>query len=86
MKTLKLTFHTDPGHGWLEVDRADLIALNIAHEISAYSYQKGTRAYLEEDCDAFRFVEAAKAAGWILNMIDKHQENTPIRNFESFTQ
>lgn len=84
MKTLKLIFHTDPGHGWLEVDRADLVALNIAHLISPYSYQKGRRAYLEEDCDAHAFMYAAKAAGWTLNMVDQYKENTPIRNFESF--
>lgn len=56
-------FHTDPAHGWLEVPRADLAALGILHLISAFSYQSrdGQTVYLEEDCDASRFVEAWEA-------------------------
>ena len=47
-----LTYHTDPGHGWLEVPRDDLTALGITDEISACPYQDGASAYLEEDVDA----------------------------------
>lgn len=47
-----LTYHSDPGHGWLEVPRDDLTALGIKHEISACSYQDEANAYLEEDVDA----------------------------------
>ena len=86
MKTLKLTFHTDAGHGWLKVNRADIDALGIADQISSYSYQKGDFVYLEEDCDASRFFEAAKAAGWILNMKDQNCAGySAIRNYERFT-
>lgn len=86
MKTLKLTFHTDAGHGWLKVNRADIDALGIADQISRYSYQKGDYAYLEEDCDASRFLEAAKAAGWILNMRDQNCAGySSIRHFDRFT-
>lgn len=57
------TFHQDPGHGWLEVPRAELQALGIAHRISGYSYQSrdGATVYLEEDCDLSTF---ARAKGW----------------------
>lgn len=52
------TFHEDPGHGWLEVPRAALVELGIAHRITGYSHQAGQVVYLEEDCDAGTFVRA----------------------------
>lgn len=79
MKTQRLTFHTDPGHGWLEVTRADLVELGILGLVSAYSYTDGPRVYLEEDCDATLYLEAAKAAGWVLNMVDKYAEDSFVR-------
>jgi hypothetical protein len=82
--TRKLTFHTDPAHGWLEVNRADLDALDIAHKITPYSYEKGSRVYLEEDCDASLFMETAKAAGWIFNITEAHADPSPVRAFERY--
>jgi hypothetical protein len=72
MITKKLTYHTDPAHGWIEVTRADIDALEIAHLITPYSYMKDKRVFLEEDCDAYQFMESAKAKGWILNVTEKH--------------
>lgn len=72
MTIKKLTFHTDAGHGWLEVALDDILDLNIAHLISEYSHFKGERIFLEEDCDAYEFMERAKAKGWILNITEKH--------------
>lgn len=56
-------FHSDGGHGWLEVPKAELRALGIAGSITPYSYQSrdGRVAYLEEDCDLSTF---ARAKGW----------------------
>jgi hypothetical protein len=85
MKTRSLTFHTDPGHGWLEVSRADLDALGITNTISPYSYQKAARVYLEEDIDAARYMDAAKAAGYRLTIRDQYADPSPIRNLPSFT-
>jgi len=84
MKTRSLTFHTDPGHGWLEVSRADLDALGIANTISPYSFQKAARVYLEEDTDAARYMDAAKAAGYRLTIRDQYADPSPIRNLPSF--
>ena len=84
MKTRKLTFYADPGHGWLEVDRSDLDALGIIDKVSRYSYAKGEKAYLEEDCDAGLFIETAKGNGWTINIQEMYQENTPIRNYQPF--
>lgn len=71
MKTRHLTFHNDPSHGWLEVKRADLIALGIEDQISRFSYEQGARVYLEEDNDMSRYMEAATATGWHVD-IENH--------------
>lgn len=86
MTTRKLTFYTDPSHGWLEVTRADLDALDIAHQISRYSYERADRVYLEEDLDAARYLDAAKAAGWILNMTEKNEphNDSPVTAFARY--
>ena len=54
----RYTFHSDAGHGWLEVTRSDLKALGIEAEITPYSYVKGNLVFLEEDLDAGRFMTA----------------------------
>lgn len=51
-------FHSDAGHGWLEVAMSDLHTLGIAGEITPYSYAKGGKAFLEEDRDAATFLSA----------------------------
>jgi len=50
---------SDPGHGWLVVPRADVLASGA--EISPYSFLSldGRTAYLEEDVDAPAFAAAA---------------------------
>ena len=83
-------FHEDPGHGWIAVPVAELIALNIANQITSCSYIHGGLAYLEEDSDLPTFFEAKKAAGQPLtfdghNVRTIHKEVTPIRNYNSYT-
>jgi len=78
-------FHNDPGHGWLEVTRAELVRLGILNQISEYSYQRGDKIYLEEDCDATLFYETKKALGEEITFNDQYKENTPIRNYQSFS-
>jgi hypothetical protein len=86
MKTQKLTFHCDPSHGWLEVPRADAIALGLADKISPYSYMGGHSLYLEEDCDASLYLDAAKAAGYTLNITERYTDSdSPIRNFDQYS-
>lgn len=48
----------DAGHAWLEVPIAVVEALGIENHISQYSFRKGKYAYLEEDSDAPKFIEA----------------------------
>lgn len=63
-------FLEDPGHGWLKVSLEELHELGIANQISHYSYQDGRFAYLEEDCDAPRFLAAKEAAGQKVRRVD----------------
>lgn len=51
------TFHTDPGHGWLEVSASELTRVGLVpSDFSAYSYTHLDKVYLEEDCDAAVFI------------------------------
>ncbi len=43
---IKHTFHSDPAHGWLEVDRSELSATVLA-KISSCSYQDGNKVFLD---------------------------------------
>lgn len=80
----RLTYFTDPGHGWLSVSHRDLLRLGIAHEISHFSYMNATRAFLEEDRDAGIFLDAAKARGWDIDIRNSYYENCFIRSLASY--
>lgn len=82
---MKLTMHTDPGHGWLEMDRTLLVKLCVGHLISKYSYQRGEKVYLEEDCDMPRAMDALKAAGINVTLIEAHTErDSRVRHYDSY--
>jgi hypothetical protein len=55
--------YSDPGHGWVKVPLKLLEELEIRDKITPYSYRRGNFGFLEEDCDAPRFVAAMKARG-----------------------
>jgi len=85
MPARKLKFINDPGHGWLSVSLKDIIDLDIVDKISAYSYMSPSRAYLEEDCDASIFINAAKDAGWKLEIKESYSDNSwKGRNWPSY--
>jgi hypothetical protein len=65
---MKLNYYQDPGHGWIKCNKSLLQKLGIAADISRYSYMRGDCAYLEEDCDASRLLEAARAAGIVIQL------------------
>ena len=61
MATKSFTFHTDPGHGWLEVPYAALADVGLGCScFSQYSYysERLQAVFLEEDCDAPKFFAA----------------------------
>lgn len=78
--------HSDPGHAWLAVKLAEIQMLGIQTEISAYSYVKGKTAYLEEDCDAGKFVTAMQAKGIEVEVKQGAcRGRSPIRYFKSYS-
>ena len=56
----ELHWYNDGGHGWLAVSVRDLLDSGVAPDISSYSYHDRQTAmvYLEEDCDAPRYLGA----------------------------
>ena len=66
---MKLTYITDPGHGWLlvTIDQVEQVGLS-ACDFSGFSYRQGNTLALEEDLDMGVFLEAYQA---------KHKE-TPL--------
>ena len=84
---MKFTYYTDPGHGWIRVKKQLLIELNIAVDISNYSYMKGNSAYLEEDCDLQKLSDALIKVGKTLELIQKHtNKNSRIRSYAKYYQ
>lgn len=77
-------YHTDPGHGWLEVSRSELEKLNLSDEITSFSYAKGLKVFLEEDCDMGLFLEALQKAGIEAQLTEIHLDDTPIRGYEPY--
>ncbi|KKK79453.1 hypothetical protein LCGC14_2833350 [marine sediment metagenome] len=84
-------FFTDPGHGWLRVKLAELVALGVADKISKFSYTNGDYAYLEEDCDADIFIQAKFGSDVSFAELERqgvlknhHAENAAIREYDSY--
>jgi hypothetical protein len=97
LRKLPHTFHTDPGHGWLEVEHQDLIILDIIGSISGFSYRDGEKVYLEEDQDATTYINAlftpymersvedhSAFKMWRDITTESHKENTFIRNLAGY--
>lgn len=51
-----MKWHIDSGHAWLQVDIESVIYAGIAHKISGFSYMRGAYIYLEEDYDAYLYL------------------------------
>jgi hypothetical protein len=84
--TINFTFICDPGHGWLQVDFSDLKALGLnPSDFSRYSYRKRNTFYLEEDCDAGKFINAYQARYDHSPHIDETHSNSEsfVRNLPS---
>lgn len=88
MKAIKVMHISDPGHGWIEVPLKTLAHLRIVEDMSGFSYIKGAYAYLEEDCDAGKFIQTCKAHG-VECKIEYASENSDrysaIRNYERYS-
>lgn len=87
--TKRYKLFNDPGHGWLEVDRSELVNLGIIDKVTRYSYQSrdGSKVYLEEDCDLSIFCRARENAGkpiGRLDIEDVYHEDDRIRGLPGF--
>lgn len=69
---LKYTFIVDPSHAWLRVSLRDLEFSLIKWQISKYSYKSGSHAYLEEDCDAPKFLKAMEDLNFDIRVDEQH--------------
>lgn len=80
-------FYSDPGHGWLKVDKRDILALSIQEKITSFSYKNGRSVYLEEDQDASQFLKAYKDTYGFEPKINYHSTNrtSRIRKYPSYT-
>lgn len=82
---MKFKLITDAGHGWLEVKKALLKDLGIENSITAYSYEKGDNAYLEEDCDLSTFISAWESKGHKFEYESfNYSDYSPIRNYSQY--
>jgi len=82
---LKLDYIQDPGHGWIAADRQMLAFLGLLESTSTYSYQDQDLVWLEEDCDAPRFLSALSRVGIDYEIIETHARGDAwIRSLERF--
>lgn len=83
---MKFIFHSDSGHGWTEVDIDLLHKLNIQDKITTYSYLRGNKAYLEEDCDTGTLIQALKSINEPFEIeVDLYKDYSPIREYSRYT-
>lgn len=85
----QINYHTDPGHGWLEVPITVLKELKIYDLITYFSYKKDGIAYLEEDCDMGLFLKTVKrlldkdCKQLDINVVNTN-DSSVIRNYRRF--
>jgi len=85
--SITFNYYNDGSHGWAKVKKSLLVKLGIEKMISKCSYMKGEFAYLEEDGDLSRFVEALEKAGIGYKAKDcsgTGERRSPIRNYDSY--
>ena len=84
-KKISIKVFGDPGHAWARFPKAKLVSLGIADKISPYSYQNGTNAFLEEDCDLSVLVVALRDRGYEIKFNESHaNKQSKIRGYNTF--
>lgn len=83
---ITLKFHSDPGHGWLEVSKSFAKKYLGAKylQISCYSYMRGHQLFLEEDSDAPLLIEALRQADIKVKFEELDTEDSQIRQYDGF--
>ena len=84
-KKISIKVFADPGHAWARFPKARLVKLGIADKISCYSYQNGTNAFLEEDCDLSVLITALKDRGYEIKFNESHtNRQSKIRGYNTY--
>jgi len=85
-KKISIKVFADPGHAWARFPKAQLVKLGIADKISRYSYQNGTNAFLEEDCDLSTLMTALREHGYTDIKFNESHTNrqSKIRSYNTF--
>jgi hypothetical protein len=84
-KKISIKVFADPGHAWARIPKAKLVQLGIADKISPYSYQNGTNAFLEEDCDLSVLIRALIEHGYEIKFNESHaNKQSKIRNYSTY--
>lgn len=84
-KKISIKVFADPGHAWARFPKAKLVKLGIADKISPYSYQNGTNAFLEEDCDLSVLITALKDKGYEIKFNESHtNRQSKIRSYNTY--
>jgi len=78
---LMMIFHTDPGHGWLQVPGAVLREVISEDRVSGFSYydKETDTFFLEEDCDAALVTRPLRDAGYELRIEESYEDETFVR-------
>ena len=84
-KKISIKVFADPGHAWARFPKAKLVKLGIADKISCYSYQNGTNAFLEEDCDLSVLISALREKGYEIKFNESHtNRQSKIRGYNTY--
>ena len=85
-KKISIKVFADPGHAWARFPKAKLVKLGIADKISPYSYQNGTNAFLEEDCDLSTLITALQEKGYTdIKFNESHtNKHSKIRGYNTY--
>jgi hypothetical protein len=84
-KTIKIKVFGDSGHAWARFPKSRLVKLGIADKISSNSYQNGSNAFLEEDCDLSTLITALKAQGYEIKFDESFtNKSSKIRGYCSY--
>jgi len=86
MKAVTRYWYSDPGHSWLKVKYSELEKLGIQCDISSFSYRNGDTIFLEEDCDAGKYIVAMNKADKALYFKSGSHSNrmSRVRNYASY--
>ena len=84
-KEITITVFGDSGHAWARFPKARLAKLGIADKITAYSYQNGANAFLEEDCDLSTLISALKTRGYAIKFNESFtNRQSKIRGYATY--